>query len=196
MSNYDFDELACALGYSVLCQCGSSSSAPAPKKSAPAPKKADDMDDMFGDDDDMFGDDEELNDDLENVEEAKATEARRARMQKAADLQAAAKAKKEAAEGKKNKEKPVEKSLIVLEVKPWEADVDLKMVWNKILEFKIEGLTWGVSYKLEPVAFGIMKLVMTCSIIDSKVLQDDITDAIETLEDWVQSVQVVSMNKI
>ena len=29
---------------------------------------------------------------------------------------------------KKDKAKPVEKSLVVLEVKPWEADTDLKMV--------------------------------------------------------------------
>lgn len=40
------------------------------------------------------------------------------------------KEEKEAKEGKvkKEKEKAVEKSLVVLEVKPWEADTDLKMV--------------------------------------------------------------------
>lgn len=41
-----------------------------------------------------------------------------------------------------------------------------------------------------------MKLVMTCTIVDSLVLLEDITDAIEKLEDTVQSVNVASMNKI
>ena len=41
-----------------------------------------------------------------------------------------------------------------------------------------------------------MKLVMTCTIVDSMVVLDDITDAIEKLEDHVQSVNVASMNKI
>lgn len=41
-----------------------------------------------------------------------------------------------------------------------------------------EGLIWGESFKLEPVAYGIMKLVMTCSIVDSLVLMDDVTDKV------------------
>jgi len=108
------------------------------------------------------------------------------------------KEEKDAKDGKvkKEKEKAVEKSLVVLEVKPWEADTDLKMVWEKICEYQQEGLSWGATYKLEPVAYGIMKLVMTCTIVDSLVLMDDITENIEGLEEWVQSVQVASMNKI
>ena len=57
-------------------------------------------------------------------------------------------------------------------------------------------MTWGETFKLEPVAFGIKKLVMTATIVDSLVLMDDITDKIEALEDHVQSVQVASMNKL
>jgi hypothetical protein len=37
---------------------------------------------------------------------------------------------------------------------------------------------------------------MTATIVDSKVLLEDITDAIEKIEDKVQSVNVASMNKI
>jgi translation elongation factor EF-1beta len=81
-------------------------------------------------------------------------------------------------------------------VKPWEADTDLEMVWNKIKEYQQEGLAWGQTFKLEPVAFGIKKLILTASIVDSMVLMDDITDNIEAIEEYVQSVQVVSMNKI
>ena len=44
--------------------------------------------------------------------------------------------------GKKKKEKEAERSLIVLDVKPWEADTDLKALWNKIIEYKQEGLKW------------------------------------------------------
>lgn len=74
---------------------------------------------------------------------------------------------KDAKDGKKkDKVKAVEKSLVVLEVKPWEADTDLKMVWEKIKEYQQEGLSWGEAYKLEPVAYGIMKLVMTATIVD------------------------------
>jgi elongation factor 1-beta len=41
------------------------------------------------------------------------------------------------------KDKPVEKSLVVLEVKPWEADTDLEKVWKMICSTEQEGLIWG-----------------------------------------------------
>ncbi|RYG60404.1 hypothetical protein EON64_19315, partial [archaeon] len=84
----------------------------------------------------------------------------------------------------------------VLEVKPWEADTDLEAVWKEIIKFEKEGLTWGQTFKLEPVAYGIKKLVMTATIVDSLVLLDDVTDNIEAMEDFVQSVEIASMNKI
>jgi translation elongation factor EF-1beta len=56
---------------------------------------------------------------------------------------------------------------------------DLEMVWNKIKEYQQEGLAWGESFKLEPVAYGIKKLVMTVTIVDSLVVLDDITENIE-----------------
>ena len=169
--------------HSFIYTAPSSSSAAAPKvAAAPAPKAT------TADDFDMFGDDV----DDENDEEKAATAARHARMEAARKL----KEDKDAKDGKKKAEKPAEKSLVVLEVKPWEADTDLKMVWGEIIKYQQDGLTWGESFKLEPVAYGIMKLVMTCSIVDSKVLMDDITDNIEALDQWVQSVQVASMNKI
>ena len=140
---------------------------------------------------DLFGDDD-VNSDGENAEEAAATKARRERMEAARKLKEEADAKK----GLKKKEKEAERSLIVLDVKPWEADTDLEAVWKMITAQTQEGLTWGETFKLEPVAFGIKKLVMTATIVDSLVLMDDITDKIEALEDHVQSVQVASMNKL
>ena len=188
----DHDELAVALSYAV--GFGSSGAAPsAPSSSAkpagkPAAKAKADDEDM-----DLFGDDDDVNSDGENAEEAAATVARRQRMEAARKLKADADAKKGAVV---KKEKPAEKSLIVLEVKPWEADTDLKMVWQEIIKKEQDGLRWGDSYKLEPVAYGIMKLVMTVTIEDAKVLLDDITEHIEGLEEWVQSCNVASMNKV
>jgi translation elongation factor EF-1beta len=185
MSSVDlsFDELSVAMSY-ALCMSLDAPAAAAP--AAPVAKKAAKEDDDM---DDMFGDDEEQE---ETAEELAATKARQERMALAKKL----KDDKDAKDGKKAKAKPVEKSLVVLEVKPWEADCDLENVWKEICKTEQEGLTWGVSFKLEPIAYGIKKLVMTCSIVDSLVLMDDITDKIESFEDWVQSVTVASMNKI
>ncbi|EGZ26811.1 hypothetical protein PHYSODRAFT_353349 [Phytophthora sojae] len=148
--------------------------AAAPKKAAPAPKKVEEEED--DDDDDLFGDDDE-----EDDEAAKALAAKRAEAAKAA---------------KKEKKKPVERSQVVIEVKPWEAETDLEELAAKIKALPVEGLTWGEGHKLVPVAFGIKKLLVQCVIIDDLVLLDDITEAIEGFEDYVQSVDIASMNKL
>jgi elongation factor 1-beta len=177
----------------------------APKQQPQAKAKVeDDFDNMFGDEEpvqkaavkDEYADifDYGETDEAETEEEKAANKARQERMTLARKL----KEEKDAKDGKAKKEKVkmVEKSLVVLEVKPWEADTDLEMVWREIIKYQQEGLSWGESFKLEPVAFGIKKLVMTCTIVDSLVLLDDITDNIEALEQYVQSVFVAGMNKI
>ncbi|KAG6617320.1 ef-1 guanine nucleotide exchange domain-containing [Phytophthora cinnamomi] len=143
------------------------------KKAAAAPAKEEEEDD---DDDDLFGDDDE-----EDDEAAKALAAKRAEAAKAA---------------KKEKKKPVERSQVVIEVKPWEAETDLEELAAKIKALPVEGLTWGEGHKLVPVAFGIKKLLVQCVIVDDLVLLDDITEAIEGFEDYVQSVDIASMNKL
>jgi translation elongation factor EF-1beta len=200
MSTVDlsFDELSVALSYAFF-NAGDGASmvaaAPVAKKEAPKPvaaKKAaadDDFDDMFGDDDE-----EEPNEYGETAAEAAATRARQERMAQALKLKEEKDAK--AGKVKKNKEKAVEKSLVVLEVKPWEADCDLHMVFNEITKFELEGLVWGQAHELVPVAYGIKKLVMQCVIVDELVLMDDVTDNIEAMEEWVQSVQVTAMTKV
>ncbi|KDO25047.1 hypothetical protein SPRG_09776 [Saprolegnia parasitica CBS 223.65] len=143
-----------------------------PKAATPKAKKPADDDD----DDDMFGDDDE-----EEDEAAKAAAKKRADAAKAS---------------KKEKAKPIERSQVVIEVKPWEAETDLEALAIKIKALEVNGLTWGESHKLVPVAFGIKKLLVQCIIIDELVLLDDITEAIEQFEDEVQSVDVASMNKM
>lgn len=168
--------------------------APAPAAKKAATKKAaaeDDFDDMFGDDEEA---DEEPNEYGETAADAAATKARQERMAQALKLKQERDEK--AGKTKKNKEKAVEKSLVVLEVKPWEADCDLHMVFNEITKFQLDGLVWGQAHELVPVAYGIKKLVMQCVIVDSLVLMDDVTDNIEGMEEWVQSVQVTAMTKV
>ena len=187
--NLAYDELSVSLGFALGASASSSSGA---KGAKPSKAAADDDEDF-----DMFGDEEEEEGDYneagETPAEVAAAAARRERMEAARKLKEAADAKKGP---KVVKEKAPEKSLIVLDVKPWEAETDLKALWHEIIKIEQDGLRWGETFKIEPLAFGVCKLVMTCSIIDSKVLQDDITEKIEAFEDFVQSCDVVSMNKI
>lgn len=97
---------------------------------------------------------------------------------------------------KREKIKEAEKSLVVLEVKPWDETINLVELWEIIVQYQQDGLSWGETYRLEPVVAEINKLVMTCTIVDNLVLLDDITEEIEALEDYVQSVDIVSMNKL
>jgi translation elongation factor EF-1beta len=39
-------------------------------------------------------------------------------------------------------------------------------------------------------------LVLTATIVDALVVLDDITENIEAMEDFVQSVEIASMNKL
>nr|CCA20862.1 EF1 guanine nucleotide exchange domaincontaining protein putative [Albugo laibachii Nc14] len=143
----------------------------APKKTPTEPSKTQTEED----DDDLFGDD----DDEEAAEAAK----KRAETAKNA---------KEA----KNKKKVVERSQVVVEVKPWDKETDLEALAIKIKSTKKEGLTWGEGHKLVDVAYGIKKLLVQCVILDDMVSLEDITDIIEQFEDSVQSVDIASMNKI
>ena len=101
---------------------------------------------------------------------------------------------KAAAEARLAKKEAAQKSMVVIEVKPWEADQDLNALWKKIVtEMTFEGLKWGEACQLVDVAFGIKKIVMSC-VIKMDVSMDDVTEAIQGLEDEVQSVDIISMN--
>ncbi|CAM9634524.1 unnamed protein product [Discosporangium mesarthrocarpum] len=132
----------------------------------------DDMDDLFFDNDDEAS---------KGVGESKGPSR--------AEKMAAAKAAK-------NAKKKIDRSQVVLEVKPWEAESDLKAVYAKIAQIEVPGLVWGEAFKEVPVAFGVKKLVVSCVIEDDKVGVQDITDPIEALQDDVQSVDMTSMNRL
>jgi elongation factor 1-beta len=136
-----------------------------------AEKKEDDMDE-----DDLFGSDED--DDEES-------------------FNALCAAKKEAMDKAASKKKVIAKSLIMWEVKPVDSDTNLDDLNTKIkTEIAMDGLKWNTDYKKEPVAFGIFKLIIGACVEDDKVSTDDIEEAITAMDDFVQSLEIVSFNKL
>lgn len=107
------------------------------------------------------------------------------------------KPKPKVAEKKPAKPKPIAKSIVVFDVKIYDMEVtNLDDLAKKILALVIEGLVWNNTPKKLEVAFGVQKLQMGCVIEDDKVLTDDIFDQILAWEDDVQSVDMVSMQKL
>merc|ERR1712241_62419 len=141
-------------------------------KAAPAPAADDDDDD----DVDLFGSDSESEDD---EEKKKRTEER---------LQAyhAKKATKKAV---------IAKTSVVLDIKPWDDETDMTEMLNNVKTIEKDGLVWGAS-KLVPVGYGINKLRIIMVVEDEKVSIDEVQEQIAEFEDFVQSVDVESMQKI
>ncbi|EZA48846.1 Elongation factor 1-beta' [Ooceraea biroi] len=139
--------------------------------SAPASSaaKANEDDDL-----DLFGSDEE--------EDAEAAKIREERL-------------KAYAEKKSKKPAVIAKSSIVLDVKSWGDETDMKEMENAVRSVQMDGLVWGAS-KLVPVGYGINKLQIMCVIEDEKVSVDLLIEQIQEFEDLVQSVDIASFNKI
>jgi len=134
-------------------------------------KKADADEDDF----DCFGDDDPED------------EARQVEIQRIAD---------EAKKAKEDKGKVlVEKSVVVLDVKPWDSETDLKALEEKIRTISMEGLEWKGS-EMKPIAFGVSKIVIMCHIVDNLVSVDDLQEKIQEFEDEVQSTDVASFSKL
>eukprot|EP00922_Rhytidocystis_sp_ex-Travisia-forbesii_P041131 GHVS01061384.1.p2 GENE.GHVS01061384.1~~GHVS01061384.1.p2 ORF type:complete len:243 (+),score=69.39 GHVS01061384.1:101-829(+) len=91
----------------------------------------------------------------------------------------AAKKKEDAAP--KAKKVVVNKSSLVIEVKPNSIDTDLEKVWDLVKNIQIEGVTWGLGHKKVPVAFGLYKLQVSCVILDDLVNTEEIIEQIEAL---------------
>jgi len=53
-----------------------------------------------------------------------------------------------------------------------------------------------IQVQLAPVAYGLKKLVASCVIEDDKVSTNDLEEKITAFEDLVQSVDIVSFNKL
>ncbi|KAH8817883.1 hypothetical protein DL96DRAFT_1623610 [Flagelloscypha sp. PMI_526] len=113
---------------------------------------------------------------------------------------------------KANKPKTIAKSVVILEVKPWDDETDMKALEDSVRSIEQEGLVWGAS-KLVAVGFGIKKLQITLVIGLSSLLHfttclptsitedelvslDDLQEKIAEFEDYVQSTDVASMQKL
>lgn len=132
-----------------------------------AKKGGDDDDDL-----DLFG-----SDDDEEAEKAKAE-----------------RAKQMAAQKKGGKPAVVAKSSVVLDVKVWDDETDLKEVEQLVRKIQMDGLLWGAA-KTVPLAFGVSKLQLVAVVEDEKVSVDSLTDEIEKLE-LVQSTDIAAFQKI
>ncbi|KAJ3011127.1 UNVERIFIED_CONTAM: hypothetical protein HDU68_001813 [Siphonaria sp. JEL0065] len=102
---------------------------------------------------------------------------------------------KEYNEKKAAKPKPVAKSMVILDVKPWDDETDMKALEKEVRGIELPGLVWGTS-KLVAIGYGIKKLQITAVVEDDKVGVDDLSDQIVAFEEYCQSVDVASFNKL
>eukprot|EP00760_Papus_ankaliazontas_P028621 PhM_4_TR3811/c0_g1_i2/m.92011/K03232/EEF1B; elongation factor 1-beta len=114
-----------------------------------------------------------------------------------AEEQAALDAKKAADKDSKKKEKKavIQKSNILIDIKPWDDQVDLEALWAKYQAIERDGLVWG-SHRLNPIAFGLKKLTIMIVIEDDKITGDEIEEMLMQFEDEVQSMDIQAWNKI
>jgi len=155
-----------------------------PAKAAPAKQESESEDDDDDDDCDFFDDSESEDDEAKAAQEAlKAKRVAEYNERKAA---------KAATKGV-----VAAKSMITLDVKPFDDETDLDALAAKIKsEIEMPGLVWGQKHEKKPLAFGIFKLVVTAVVEDDKVSTDDLTERIEEYEDEVQSVDIAAFNKL
>jgi len=140
----------------------------APPATKPKPKAESD------DDVDLFGSDEE--------EDEEKTRIRDERLKAYADK-------------KKAKPGPIAKSSVILDVKPWDDETDMKELEKQVRSVGMDGLVWGAS-KLVPVGYGIKKLQIMCVVEDEKVSVEELSEKIGEFEEFIQSVDIAAFNKI
>merc|ERR1712227_978652 len=128
------------------------------------------------DDVDLFGsDDDEVDEEAEKLKQKRLEEY----------------AAKKAAKGPK----PTAKSIVTLDVKPWDDETDLEEMLANVKKYETEGLTWG-AHQWIPVGFGIKKLQINLVVEDALVSLDDLQAAVEEDEDHVQSTDIAAMQKL
>jgi elongation factor 1-beta len=155
-------------GLSISPPVAAAAAAKAPAAAAAA--KADD------DDFDVFADDDE-----EDDEPKESRGDMLARLKKEAEVRTA---KKEAKQ----------RTLVAIEIKPWDVEQDLMVLWKKITNtINQDGLQWAQSCNLVDVAYGIQK-IQTTFVMGATNSSDDVIEAILEMEDEVQSCEVITMN--
>ncbi|CCH40771.1 Elongation factor 1-beta [Wickerhamomyces ciferrii] len=144
-----------------------------PAGEVPASKEAAEEED--DDEVDLFGsDDDEVDEEAEKIKQERL----------------AAYAAKKAA-----KPKAAAKSLVTLDVKPWDDETDLDQLLANVKSIEQDGLVWG-AHQFIPVGFGIKKLQINLVVEDDKVSLDELQASVEEDEDHVQSTDIAAMSKL
>ncbi|CDI76795.1 elongation factor 1, putative [Eimeria acervulina] len=138
------------------------------------------------------------------------------------ELKKLAAKKKDEEKQKKKKAEVVNKSMLVIEVKPNSSETNLDEIAVEIKKINMNGVSWGENIKKVPIAFGLYKLQVQCVILDDLVDTQEVLDRIEEIgmneedkqkreeilqrgeddQDYeelsglVQSAQIVSFNKL
>ncbi|XP_021901140.1 elongation factor 1-beta 2 [Carica papaya] len=105
---------------------------------------------------------------------------------------------REAAKKDKKKSKESGKSSILMDVKPWDDETDMKKLEEAVRSVEMPGLFWGTS-KLVPVGYGIKKLQVMLTVVDDLVSVDSLIEehlTVEPCNEYVQSCDIVAFNKI
>ncbi len=110
----------------------------------------------------------------------------------------------------------IAKSNIILDVKPWDDETDMKELEKAVRQVVMDGLVWGackfffkiskitvklriyvftdfkfcqiVSAKLVPLAYGIHKLQISCVVEDEKVSVDELQETLQEIEEYVRTL--------
>ncbi|KAF2447468.1 elongation factor 1 beta subunit [Karstenula rhodostoma CBS 690.94] len=135
---------------------------------APAAEEEDD------DEVDLFGSDDEVDEEAEKLKAERLAEYNKK---------------------KAGKVKPAAKSIVTMDVKPWDDETDLEQLKANVLAIEKDGLVWGAS-QFVTVGFGIKKLQINLVVEDDKVSTDELQQQIEEDEDHVQSTDIVAMQKL
>ncbi|KAK9348697.1 hypothetical protein V1522DRAFT_397861 [Lipomyces starkeyi] len=143
----------------------------AAEEPAPAAEEEEEEDDV-----DLFGSDDEEED----------AEAEKLKQQRLAEYAA-----KKAAKGPK----PAAKSIVTLEVKPWDDETNLDELLENVKAVEMDGLVWG-AHQWIAVGYGIKKLQINLVVEDEKVSLEELQAAIEEDEDHVQSTDIAAMQKL
>lgn len=96
---------------------------------------------------------------------------------------------------KAGKTKPAAKSIVTMDVKPWDDETDMKALEAAVRSIVKDGLVWGGS-KLVPVGYGVSKLQINLVIEDDKISLDELQEEIAEFEDFVQSSDIAAMQKL
>jgi elongation factor 1-beta len=136
IASYSDEHSSLPSGSSPFAGSSSSAAAPAPAAKEESADAEDDDDDL-----DLFGEDEE--------EDAEAEKLKAERVAKYTEAKAAKAAEKEAA----GKSEVVAKSVVTLQVKPWDDETDMTAMEDAVRGIEKDGLVWGSS-KLVPVGYG------------------------------------------